>query len=362
MGPASPGLLGGVIHRSGGLAPHPALGASSLWFVSLAQLLDSGPFRRADARAAGVGRRELERLEASGRVVRGCGGHLAMAEEDPAARAAAVGLVLPAGAAVCRETAAWLHGIDARAPGRHHSARPSRCSCPGGQNPVAAGRAGILQRAWSGRLVRRRRRARDDPGFARRSTCCAGRHPSLGWPPWTRWPTVAWSRSTRSSGGSRCSEVSGTSPRLDASQRCASRRPSRPASPGCDCVCWTPGCHGRSCRSRSSLAASRSTDSTVGIRSSGSASSTTVRSGMGRRLHRFAPTSCGARTCSVASAGPSSVPRVSTCSRATGRRTGGRGPDRMGPTTGTTELVSSPHPHRHPQLGAATVRRRAGIP
>lgn len=92
--------------------------------MSLAQLLDAGPFRREDASRAGVGRRQLERLEACGRVVRVLREvYLAQwLESDPVARAAAVGLVLPPGAAVCRETAAWLHGVDAREPGRHLSA------------------------------------------------------------------------------------------------------------------------------------------------------------------------------------------------------------------------------------------------
>lgn len=107
--------------------------------MSLARLLDSGPFRREDARAAGIGRRELERLEAGGRVVRVLREvYLARwLQEDPAARAAAVGLVLPAGAAVCRETAAWLHGIDARAPGRHRAAPLLQVLVPRRAEPVS---------------------------------------------------------------------------------------------------------------------------------------------------------------------------------------------------------------------------------
>lgn len=107
--------------------------------MSLAQLLDSGPFRRADARSAGIGRRELERLVASGRVVRVLREvYLARwLEDDPVARAAAVGIVLPPGAAVCRETAAWLHGIDARAPGRHRSAPLLQVLVPRCSEPVS---------------------------------------------------------------------------------------------------------------------------------------------------------------------------------------------------------------------------------
>lgn len=45
----------------------------------------------------------------------------------PEVRAAALGLVLPPGAAVAREMAAWLWGIDARPPGRH--AQPPILEC-----------------------------------------------------------------------------------------------------------------------------------------------------------------------------------------------------------------------------------------
>ena len=38
---------------------------------------------------------------------------------DPEVRARAVSTVLPPGAAVCRDTAAWLHGVDMRPPGLH---------------------------------------------------------------------------------------------------------------------------------------------------------------------------------------------------------------------------------------------------
>lgn len=58
-------------------------------------------------------------------------------EDDPAARATAVGLVLPPGAAVCRETAAWLHGIDARAPGRHRSVPLLQVLVPRRAEPVS---------------------------------------------------------------------------------------------------------------------------------------------------------------------------------------------------------------------------------
>ena len=50
--------------------------------------------------------------------------------DDTVARAHAVALVLPDGAAVCGATAAWLHGVDARVPGRHHGPADLQCVVP----------------------------------------------------------------------------------------------------------------------------------------------------------------------------------------------------------------------------------------
>lgn len=54
------------------------------------------------------------------------------AVDDPIVRARAVALVLPDGAAVCRETAAWLHGIDVRPPGQHRQPPALQCVVPRG--------------------------------------------------------------------------------------------------------------------------------------------------------------------------------------------------------------------------------------
>lgn len=51
-------------------------------------------------------------------------------------RALAASLILPPGAAVCRTTAAWLHGIDARPTGRHTPLPPLECAVPVGSTPV----------------------------------------------------------------------------------------------------------------------------------------------------------------------------------------------------------------------------------
>lgn len=56
--------------------------------------------------------------------------------DDVEARAAAVALLLPAGAAVCRETAAWLHGIDTRPPGAHLDPPRLQVLVPAGNAPL----------------------------------------------------------------------------------------------------------------------------------------------------------------------------------------------------------------------------------
>lgn len=89
--------------------------------MSIAGLLDDGPFTRSTARSAGLHRRELDRLVRAGRLLR-VHREVFIAPwlaDDLAGRAAALGLVLPPGAAVCRGAAAWLYGVDARPPGEH---------------------------------------------------------------------------------------------------------------------------------------------------------------------------------------------------------------------------------------------------
>lgn len=89
--------------------------------MSMVPLLEAGPFTRITAARAGLRRRELDRLVRAGRLVR-VHREVFLAQwliDDVVQRAAAIGLVLPPGAAVCRGTAAWLHGVDARPPGQH---------------------------------------------------------------------------------------------------------------------------------------------------------------------------------------------------------------------------------------------------
>lgn len=100
----------------------------------MASLTDDGPFTWRDADAHGLTLRDIASLVHSGRLVRPSKGlylpaHLA---DDIDARAAAVGLVLPAGAALARESAAWFMGIDARPPGRWQDAPLLECLVPNG--------------------------------------------------------------------------------------------------------------------------------------------------------------------------------------------------------------------------------------
>ncbi len=65
--------------------------------------------------------------------------------QDLVARAKALSLVLPDGAALNRRSAAWLHGIDPRAPSERHEPIELECVTPVGAEPVT--RPGV--RGWS---------------------------------------------------------------------------------------------------------------------------------------------------------------------------------------------------------------------
>lgn len=85
--------------------------------MDLGELLDS-PFTARQAREAGLSPdalRWLCRLRVIEPVLHGVyvGSHV---EQDLAVRAAAVSLVVPADAVLCRRTAAFLHGVDLRVP------------------------------------------------------------------------------------------------------------------------------------------------------------------------------------------------------------------------------------------------------
>lgn len=94
-------------------------------------------FSRSDLPGLGLSPRDLRRLLGDGQVVQLLRGAYAPAHlaDEVEVRAAAAGLVLPAGAAVARTTAAWLHGVDARSPGRHLAPVPLECVVPCGTTP-----------------------------------------------------------------------------------------------------------------------------------------------------------------------------------------------------------------------------------
>ena len=85
----------------------------------MTMICDGRPFTLTDAREVGISRRELDelRLIAAVRpVVRGVYVD-AQVPDDLGTRALALARVLPSDAVICRRTAAWLYGVDAREPG-----------------------------------------------------------------------------------------------------------------------------------------------------------------------------------------------------------------------------------------------------
>ena len=101
-------------------------------------VLGGEPFRRRDWAGAGLSRRQLDRLTATGVLREPLYGVLVDARRTDTLelRAACAGLVLPAGAAVGRRTAAWLWGVDGRSPGEHLSVPDAECVVPSGVEPV----------------------------------------------------------------------------------------------------------------------------------------------------------------------------------------------------------------------------------
>lgn len=95
-------------------------------------ILDDAPFTARAASALGIPDRTLRELCEAGELVRPSRGLYLPARlaADPAARAAAIALVLPRGAALARESAAWLMGIDVRPPSRWQVAPLLECLVP----------------------------------------------------------------------------------------------------------------------------------------------------------------------------------------------------------------------------------------
>ncbi|WP_143426855.1 type IV toxin-antitoxin system AbiEi family antitoxin domain-containing protein [Georgenia soli] len=87
------------------------------------------PVTTAAAQALGVRPNDLTDLVGSGVLARPFRGVYlpAAVAADPEARARAVGLLLPDGAALAKESAAWLHGVDVRPPERYRQAPLLEC-------------------------------------------------------------------------------------------------------------------------------------------------------------------------------------------------------------------------------------------
>lgn len=107
-------------------------------------LFGGQPFRRGQGMASGLTRGRLGQLIRRG-AVRSLFHRVYVdvrVEDDLCLRAAAASLVLPAGAVLARRSAAWLHGIDTRAPSEHQTPLPLECVVPTGVTPPR--RAGLL--------------------------------------------------------------------------------------------------------------------------------------------------------------------------------------------------------------------------
>lgn len=92
----------------------------------------SEPFTYEDARRHGLSANDLVELCRAGDLVRPHRGVYLPAHlvDDLDARVVAVGLLLPQGAAVARESAAWMLGLDVRPPERWQSAPKLECLVP----------------------------------------------------------------------------------------------------------------------------------------------------------------------------------------------------------------------------------------
>ncbi len=102
------------------------------------------PFTRRDLTGLGLSRHELDALLSTGQVVQPVRGLYldARRADDGDHRARGLGLLLRDGWAAGRTTAAWVHGIDVRTPGRHTAPLPLVVVVPRGTTPPR--RAGVV--------------------------------------------------------------------------------------------------------------------------------------------------------------------------------------------------------------------------
>ena len=111
----------------------------------MSEMLLSEPFTRSEAHAAGVSSRKLAALIESGVVERPFAGvYLPAALGDtPEVRMRAMARLLPPGAALVRESAAWAHGIDVRPPDRFRAPPKLEVASPSSFDLNAVRRDGV---------------------------------------------------------------------------------------------------------------------------------------------------------------------------------------------------------------------------
>lgn len=110
----------------------------SATFRRVADALPDGPFLRSDILRTGIPRAVLSELVSAGTFRAPLRGILVRSdmEDTLQLRAAAARLILPADAALCRGTAAWVMGFDARPPGDHQSEPRLECAVPRRRTPL----------------------------------------------------------------------------------------------------------------------------------------------------------------------------------------------------------------------------------
>src|SRR5690606_24618534 len=113
--------------------------------AAMSEMLLSEPFTRSEAHAAGVSSRKLAALIESGVVERPFAGvYLPAALGDtPEVRMRAMARLLPPGAVLVRESAAWAHGIDVRPPDRFRAPPKLEVASPSSFDLNAVRRDGV---------------------------------------------------------------------------------------------------------------------------------------------------------------------------------------------------------------------------
>lgn len=117
----------------------------------MGELIISRPFSLADAAEAGVSPGEVRALVRRGDVREVAhGAYVSVGVPDSVGvRAAALSRVVPARAVVCRQTAAWLHGVDVLPLGAHVDVPPVELIVPANTAAIrrrgVAGSSGVLR-------------------------------------------------------------------------------------------------------------------------------------------------------------------------------------------------------------------------